>query len=129
MRAPVLGQGIIKSLRSASFPCRIVALDPNPLSAGLYWADQAMIIPMASDPSYLQIIEGILEREKPDAVLVGTDVELAIFAENREAWETRFDTHILVSNPDVVEIADDKYATAQFFRTQQSVLPENRARR
>lgn len=120
----VLGQGIIKSLRSASFPCRILALDPNPLSAGLYWADQAMIIPMASDPSYLQVIEDILEREKPDAVLVGTDVELAVFAENRMAWEKRFNTHILVSDPNVVEIADDKYATAQFLKRNNLSFPE-----
>lgn len=121
----VLGQGIIKSLRSASFPCHIVALDPNPLSVGLYWADQAMIIPMATDPAYVQAIEDILEREKPDAVLVGTDVELAIFAANRADWEKRFDTHILVSNPEVVEIADDKYATAQFLKRNGLSYPQS----
>jgi carbamoyl-phosphate synthase large subunit len=110
----VLGQGIIKSLRSASLPCEIIALDPNPLSPGLYWADRAMIIPMASDPGYEEAVEAILDQEMPDAVLVGTDVELSIFAERRAEWEARFETHILVSNNDVVEIADDKYATAQF---------------
>jgi carbamoyl-phosphate synthase large subunit len=110
----VLGQGIIKSLRSASLPCEIIALDPNPLSPGLYWADRATIIPMASDPGYEEAVEAILDQEMPDAVLVGTDVELSIFAERRAEWEARFETHILVSNNDVVEIADDKYATAQF---------------
>lgn len=120
----VLGQGIIKSLRSASLPCRIVALDPNPLSVGLYWADQAIIIPMASEPSYRAAIEDIMEREQPDAVLVGTDVELAIFASNRTEWEERFNTKILVSNPDVVEIADDKYATAQFLKRSNLSFPE-----
>lgn len=110
----VLGQGIIKALRSASLPCRILALDPNPLSPGLYWADRAIIIPMASDPGYLSAIEDVLEREKPDALIVGTDVELHIFAERRGEWEARFGIRILVSDPMVVEIADDKYATAKF---------------
>jgi carbamoyl-phosphate synthase large subunit len=110
----VLGQGIIKSLRSATLPCEIVALDPNPLSPGLYWADKAMIIPMANQTDYEAAIERILDQERPDAVLVGTDVELGIFAQNRTDWEQRFSTHILVCSNDVVEIADDKYATAQF---------------
>lgn len=121
----VLGQGIIKSLRSASIPCHIVALDPNPLSVGLYWADEAMIIPMADDVNYRPAIEEIIEKVRPDAILVGTDVELAIFAEHRMEWEQRFGTHILVSDPNVVEIADDKYATAQFLQRNGLSFPQS----
>ncbi|WP_428630655.1 ATP-grasp domain-containing protein [Sphingopyxis sp.] len=110
----VLGQGIIKSLRAASLPCEILSLDPNPLSAGLYWTDRSMLIPMASDPSYASVIEQILRLESPDAVLVGTDVELDIFAKHRHAWESKFGTKILVSDENVVEIADDKFATVEF---------------
>jgi carbamoyl-phosphate synthase large subunit len=110
----VLGQGIIKSLRSALSRYEIIAADPNPLSPGLYWADKAIIIPMANAPDYEQAIRKILEQERPDAVLVGTDVELSFFAQKRSEWEQQFKTHILVCNENVVEIADDKYATAQF---------------
>lgn len=110
----VLGQGILKSLRSARLPCKIIALDPHPLSPGLHWADEAVIIPMATDPEYELAITRLLDQERPDAVLIGTDVELGIFAENRAVWEDRFQTHILVCSPEAVEIADDKYATAQF---------------
>lgn len=110
----VLGQGIIKALRASDLPCHILALDPNPLSPGLYWADQAAIVPMADDPGYERAIETMLEREKCSALLVGTDVELAIFAKRREEWEARFGTQILVSDPRVVAIADDKYETARF---------------
>ncbi|MBB3862572.1 carbamoyl-phosphate synthase large subunit [Novosphingobium hassiacum] len=110
----VLGQGIIKSLRSGGSGWEIIAADPNPLSVGLYWADQACLIPMASDPAYADAIEDLLEVLRPHAVLVGTDVELAIFASRREEWERRFATRILVSDPETIEIADDKYATARF---------------
>ncbi len=128
----VLGQGIIKSLRASSLPCEIVALDPNPLSVGLYWADRGALVPMANEPHYAEVIEMLLERERPDAVLVGTDVELALFAQRRHEWEKRFGTHILVSDPQTVEIADDKYLTAQFLAGHgishpMSVLPENAA--
>ncbi|WP_379923341.1 ATP-grasp domain-containing protein [Erythrobacter sp. R86502] len=121
----VLGQGIIKSLKMA--PCKydVLALDPNPLSPGLYWADSHHLIPMANDPRYGGAIETLLEAERPDAVLVGTDVELAIFSRNKDIWETRFGTKIVVSSPDIVAIADDKMATAQWLEAQRLPFPHS----
>ncbi|WP_068078284.1 ATP-grasp domain-containing protein [Novosphingobium lentum] len=126
----VLGQGIIKSLRAGSMDARIIALDPSPLAPGLYWADEARIIPMASDPGYAAAMEALIEDEQPDAVLVGTDVELAIFAARRREWEARYATRIVVSDSRVVAIADDKYETAGFLAEHSlefplSALPED----
>jgi carbamoyl-phosphate synthase large subunit len=126
----VLGQGIIKSLKASRLDCEIVAFDPHPLSVGLYWADRAGLIPLASETAYKDAIENMLERERPDVVLIGTDVELAIFARYRQQWEERFSTHIIVSDENVVEIADDKFQTAQFLDAHglshpESVLPED----
>lgn len=112
----LLGQGIIRSLRRASLPLELISVDPSPYSAGLYWTDRSYRVPLASDPGYLPRIREILQRERPSAVLIGTDVELALFAEQRAALEKEFGTHILVSDPRVVAIADDKYRTFEFFR-------------
>ena len=111
----VLGQGIIKSLRQSTLSCTIVAADPNPLSSGLYWADQAYRIPLAHEPDFAARIDELLDRERPDILLVGTDVELFFFAEQRARIEAQFGTHVLVSNPRVIAIADDKLETARFF--------------
>lgn len=110
----LLGQGILRSLARSELDVELVAVDPSPLSAGLYWVQRRHQVPMAADPAYLEVFESILEAERPDAVLVGTDVELLILAEHRHALEARHGTHIIVSSPDVVRIADDKYATARF---------------
>lgn len=128
----LLGQGIIRALRQSSIDARIVAVDPSAQSAGLFWADAAHLVPFASDPSYLDRVRLLIEREKVDAVLVGTDVELEIFAANRAMLEGEHGIHVLVSSPEVVAIADDKYATAEFFRSHgfdhpRSALPENDA--
>ena len=127
----LLGQGIIRALQRSSLGARIVAVDPSPQSAGLFWADAAHLVPFASDPSYLDRLRALIDREKVDAVLVGTDVELEVFASNRSMLEREHSTHVLVSSPEVVGIADDKYATAEFFRTRgfdypHSALPEHR---
>ncbi|GAY20312.1 ATP-grasp domain-containing protein [Sphingobium fuliginis] len=113
----VLGQGIIKSLRQSALGCHVIAADPNPLSAGLYWADAAYRLPFADDPAFGDRIHQLLDRERPDVVLVGTDVELSWFAAERRRLEALFGTHVLVSDPRVVAIADDKLETARFFES------------
>lgn len=125
----LLGQGILRSLRESSLDLHVIAADPSELSAGLYWGGKGYLIPLAKDPSYMDCIRALLARERPDAVLLGTDVELALFAEAREELERTFATHVVVSSPAVVAIADDKYLTFEFMRDNgfdapDSALPE-----
>lgn len=121
----LLGQGIIRSLQRSAMKVEIVAVDPNPYSAGLFWAERGHLVPYARDSGYMARIRELLASERPQAVLVGTDVELAVFAEHREALEEEFATKILVSSPRVVAIADDKYLTFQFLRDAGFAFPES----
>lgn len=110
----LLGQGILRSLLDSTLEPELVAVDPSPLSAGLYWVQRRHLIPMARDPRYLEALEAVIAKERPDAVLVGTDVELGLLAEHRADLEQRWSTRVVVSSPRVVGIADDKYLTFQF---------------
>lgn len=125
----LLGQGIIKSLRLADANYQIVAADPDPRSVGLYWADMAYLVPLAKDPTYVEKVCKILDKERPDAVLVGTDVELLIFAQHKSEFESKYNTHVIVSSAEVIKIAEDKWLTYQFlssngFPCPRSALPE-----
>jgi carbamoyl-phosphate synthase large subunit len=112
----LLGQGIIRSLLKSSLQPEILAVDPSPLAPALYWVPHRALVPMAKDPKYLDVIESLLRDHRPDAVLVGTDVELELFARHREDLERRYSTWIVVSSPEVVATADDKWATFRFLR-------------
>lgn len=121
----LLGQGIIRSLLESTLRPDIVAVDPSPLSAGRYWTPHRRLVPLATDPCYLDRFASLLAEERPDAVLIGTDVELLLFAEHRAELEKRFSTHIVVSSPEVVRIADDKYLTFQFMRKHGFAAPDS----
>ena len=114
----LLGQGLIRAIRASTLDANIIAVDPNPLSAGLYWADASRLVPMADDPHYLERLCEVLALERPDVVIPGTDVELLTLAENRSRIEEDFATHLIVSAPAVVRIADDKWLTSQFLRNE-----------
>jgi carbamoyl-phosphate synthase large subunit len=121
----LLGQGIIRALQMSSLRPTIVAVDPSPLATGLYWVEAPYVVPLAAGEGYLRRIEEILARESPDAMLIGTDVELGVLAEHRERLERERRTRIVVSDPGVVAIADDKWATYQFLRAHRLDCPDS----
>lgn len=126
----LLGQGIIKSLRMAPTQYEIVGVDPDPHAVGLYWADKAYLVPLAANPGYFDGICQVIDRERPEAVLVGTDVELMVLAIHKSQIESTYNTRVIVSCPDVIRVADDKWLTYEFlvsngFPYPQSSLPDN----
>src|SRR5262245_18449593 len=98
----LLGQGVIRALQASTLKPRTVAVDPSPLAAGLYWADSAHLVPMAGAPDYLDRLGDVLRRERVDAVLVGTDVELTVLAAHRQEIADVFGARVVVSSPEVV---------------------------
>ena len=121
----LLGQGIMRSLQNSPLKPYLIAVDPSPLSVGLYWADEAHLIPMATQPNYMDVMRDVIARSRPDVIMVGTDVELMLFAEHRHDIEQTFGTHVLVSRPEVIEIADDKWKTAQYLRKHGFPYPDS----
>lgn len=110
----LLGQGIVRAIKRSTLEAQIVAADPSPLAAALYWSDVTHLLPMARDPSYLDEVLAMIDMERPDVVIPGTDVELPVFAEQRARIERDFGAKVIISSPDVVAIANDKWLTSMF---------------
>ena len=108
----LLGQGILRSLQGIGSDFYIHTADPDYRSTGHWLGNKAHIIKFANDPEYLTSVEKILYAEIIDIVLIGTDTELPIFALNKVMLEQKYSLKILVSNSTVIEIANDKYLTA-----------------
>lgn len=112
----LLGQGIVRALQGSSLALEIVTADSFPLSAGLFWGARGHVPLPPGDPRYLDSMRALLEAERPDLVMVGTDTELPLIAGARAALEAASGGVVLVSPPEVVAIADDKFRTFEFFR-------------
>jgi len=121
----LLGQGVIRVLNESTLGAYIIAVDPSPLAPGLYWADEAHLVPMAKDPEYFEQMRALLARVRPDAVLLGTDVELETFARHRLELESEIGCKVVVSSERVVGIADDKYLTYLFLKENGFPHPES----
>lgn len=111
-----VGQGIVKALRLSRLPLTLIAADIAPLNAGLYRADESLIWPKVESEGALAAIIAVLRARKADALLIGSEFDLAFFAAHRAQIEQETGTRIVVSPPETVAIADDKLATVRFLQ-------------
>jgi carbamoyl-phosphate synthase large subunit len=119
----LLGQGILRCLNFSTNSYYIVSADPDVRSTGHALAHKSYCIPYATDSSYLERIEEIVSIEDIAMVFIGTDVELPLFAESKKYLEEKYNLIVVVSNPDAIQIANDKWLTAEFLRKNNFPFP------
>jgi carbamoyl-phosphate synthase large subunit len=100
---------LIRALReNGERELRLVGTDMSELAIGRHYCDVFHLVPGGSDPSFVDALAGICERERVDVVLPQSSYELQALAESKERFG---DTAVLVANPDAVRRSNDKAET------------------
>lgn len=120
-----VGQSIIKAIKLSKINTKIIAADNSYLAAGMYRADKAYLVPLAKEEGFVEKIIEICRKEKVDLILVGTDVELLTFAINKEKIESSTTAKLIISDPETISIADDKWKTTQFLKDNGFPFPKS----
>jgi len=92
---------------------KVVATDMQLSAPALQAADVKIQVPAVYDPKYIDITLDICKEQKIDALLCLNDLELPILSENKARFEA-LGVKVIVSDPAVIDIAFDKYKTAQW---------------
>lgn len=92
---------------------RIVATDMQLTAPALQVADVKLQVPAVYDKNYIERTLQICKEQKIDALISLNDLELPILAAQKERFE-EIGTKVVVSDPQVIDIAFDKYKTAQW---------------
>jgi carbamoyl-phosphate synthase large subunit len=75
-----VGHQILQSLLLLGDRYSIVATDADSFSYGLYQVDNRYVVPRATDARYLDAIRALVQRERIDVILSGTEPEVAVLA-------------------------------------------------
>ncbi len=92
---------------------KVIAVDVNLLSAGLYVSDKHHLVPLSSDQNFIPCILEICKKEKVKLLIPTRDGELLLFAKNKDRFEKQ-GTHVMLSSLEVIETCNDKYRFYQF---------------
>lgn len=102
-----VGQGIIRNLRSIDVNFRIVGTNTESFSAGNHLCDQFYQVPYAVDESYIDVINGIIKKEKIVAIFPATDYEVFYLAKGRDL----LNSFVICSDVETSGIYLDKYSS------------------
>lgn len=102
---------------------KVVATDMQLSAPALQAADVKLQVPAVYDPEYVNITLNICKEQKIDALISLNDLELPILAENKAKFEA-LGVKVIVSDPQVIDIAFDKYKTAQWVESLGLVAPK-----
>ncbi len=97
-------------------PIEIVAADVSSLSAGLYMNRDRLLIPKVEELNGPDHFIDLLNNNKIDAVMIGSEFELCYFSEHRFNIEEAAGAKIIVAPKELVAIANDKLETANYFK-------------
>ena len=106
---------------------KVVATDMQLSAPALQVADVKLQVPAVYDPEYVNITLDICREQKIDALLSLNDLELPILAENKTRFK-ELGVKVIVSSPEVIDIAFDKYKTAQWVESLGLVAPKTYVR-
>lgn len=92
---------------------KVVATDMQLSAPALQVADVKIQVPAVYATNYVDVTLQICKEQQIDALLSLNDLELPILAENKAKFEA-VGTKVIVSDSAVIDIAFDKYKTAQW---------------
>ena len=92
---------------------KIHAADCNPLAPALHVAEDVVIIPPIDLKHHLRVLLDFCREHGVDALVPLIDPELESLANASEAF-ARIGTKVIISSPEVIRVAIDKFATAEF---------------
>lgn len=116
-----VGQSIVKALQGT--PYSVVAVDSEPLAAGLYAAPISYRGLEARQPGYIDRLLEICQAENCRLLFPGLDVELIALAEQQARFRAAGVVPV-VSSVEVVQTCDDKLATAALLQRQGFATPQ-----
>jgi carbamoyl-phosphate synthase large subunit len=110
----------VRSLRSAPEPMHLVGTDADRYCLMRAETDARHLVPPAADPSYLDVLNAIIERERIDLVHAQNDAEVAFISEHRD----RIGARVFLPAPATVLLCQDKFRSWERWRAAGLAVPE-----
>jgi carbamoyl-phosphate synthase large subunit len=127
----LIGQAIIKSIQRSSLRerIRIIGFDYFNNTVGSFWCEKNVLLPdilkkEVSREEWQAIIVETLIANNVKVLFVGVDFEMPLLAERKSLIEEKTGVVIVVSSPEAIAIADDKYLTYDFLKRSHLSFPE-----
>lgn len=111
------------TLKTLGIRGRIIGVDITRDAPAFHIVDKAHLICRIDDPHYIDALLDLCKAEHAHMLFPLIDTDLLLLAHNRDRF-AEIGTSAVISDPDIVEIALDKYKTHDFFVSRAIATPQ-----
>jgi carbamoyl-phosphate synthase large subunit len=102
---------------------KVFAVNSEALTSGMATADESFVVPRVDSPNYIPDILKICHDNVVRLVISLFDIDLPYLAKAKKEFKTS-GIELVVSDPWVVDVANDKWKTYQFFKYKNFNVPK-----
>lgn len=108
------GQSVLRALKCSQMDLRLVGLDADPWSPGLFCVERGYLVPHSVHANeYIRRLEEIVREEEVDLVIPGSDPEIEVLSR----FSDRISCDVVVGSARSVQLSRDKLMGSRFFRS------------
>ena len=93
------------------------------LTVAFYYADKSVVSPLIYDEKYIPFLLDYCKENRIDLLLSLFDIDLLVLARNKEKFAA-IGTRVIVSDPELIEVCNDKWKTYQFLKENGFAVPK-----
>jgi hypothetical protein len=110
----------VRSLRLAPEPFDLVGTDADEFLLMRAETDSRYLVPLASDPAYLEVLNDIIDEERVDLVHAQNDAEVRFLSDHRDQVHAR----TFLPSAETVRVCQDKFLSYERWHAAGIVVPE-----
>jgi hypothetical protein len=110
----------VRSLRLAPEPFDLVGTDADEFLLMRAETDSRYLVPLASDPAYLEVLNDIIDEEQVDLVHAQNDAEVRFLSDHRDAVHAR----TFLPRAETVRICQDKFLSYERWHDAGILVPQ-----
>ncbi len=121
-RKVALVKGFMELRNRFKYAGSVIAVDCEPLSPALHFADKFYLVPLIEDSPYFSVIDEIVERENIKLIVPTMDLELPLWGKRIREYGKK-GIIIACSEEKTAEVSNDKIKTYKFFKSISLMTP------
>lgn len=114
----------VKARNNLGVNGNVIAVDISHTAPALYFADYYELVPRINSADYIDLLISVIKKYNINLIIPTIDTELQVLADNKTRIKKETGAIVMVSDPVVIDICNNKIESAEFFKKNGFAVPK-----
>lgn len=114
----------VKARNNLGVNGNVIAVDISSTAPAIYFADYYELVPRINSADYIDSLISVIKKYNVNLIIPTIDTELQVLADNKTRIKKETGAIVMVSDPVVIDICNNKIKSAEFFKKNGFAVPK-----